>query len=85
MSSDGVQGEATRLMVGRVGYFRSKVEQTATIGELAVIHSDITIARLSESDYTQLYYDLVAQRLRIIKRLREKALAELKVTGNSVP
>ena len=64
-------------------YFRSKIQLTATIAELEAIHSRITAARLSERDYTQLYYDLVAQRLHIIRRAREKALAELKAADGS--
>ena len=70
-------------MASRVDDFRSRVQQTATIGDLEAVHSDITAARISERDYTQLYYDLVAQRLLIIRRVREKALADLKATGNS--
>ena len=70
-------------MVSPVDYFRSKVQLTVTIAELEAIHSDITAARLSERDYTQIYYDLVAQRLHIIRRVREKAVADLKAADGS--
>ena len=69
------------MMAIAVGDFSLRIQQTATISELEAIHSEITAARLPERNYTQLYYELVAQRLLIIRRVREKALEELKAPG----
>lgn len=65
-------------MASPVNDFSSRIQRATAIEELQAIHSEIVGARLPERNYTQLYYDLVRQRLLIIRQVREKALNESK-------